>query len=417
MSAAHPQLQGDRGHGGPGGMTAPAARAVPPAPTAAGRPVPWGLYVHLPFCPYKCAYCDFVAVAGGARVARWQVLYVEAVLREAAEWQARLRPGPPASVFYGGGTPTAVATELLTRLHRALCARFAVPPDAEVTVECNPGTVDGACLRSLRAAGVNRLSIGLQAAQDRLLAALGRRHGWTEFLAAYRAARAAGLEHVNVDVMYGLPGQDRADLADTLDRVCALRPEHVSAYGLQLEPGTPLHARVRRGQVRLPDEDEAAEQFALCRERLAAAGYEHYEISNFAQPGHRSRHNLLYWTHADYLGLGIGAHSHWQGRRWANTTRLAVYCAAGDGPARMAAQEPEDPARERSEGAFLGLRLLDGLDEAEYERRYGVPLRAAFPGAVERLIARGLLEEAAPGRLRLTPTAVPIANLVFAEFV
>ncbi len=392
---------------------------------------PWGLYVHVPFCPYKCDYCDFVAVGGGTRVARWHTPYAEAVTREAAHWMATLAPAsPPVSIFYGGGTPTMLGAERLASLHTALVRRCGLTAGAEVTVECNPGTVDLAGLRTLRAAGVNRLSIGLQAMQDTLLLALNRRHTAAEFLAAYQAARTAGFRNISVDLMLALPGQSLANFAVGLDQVLALGPEHLSAYALQVEEGTPFFARARRGQLALPGEDADAAAFALCRARLIAAGYEHYEISNFALPGHRCRHNLLYWHDADYLGLGIGAHSHWQGWRWANTDRLAVYCAeppAGAPEERLppqgalapwvAWQEAVDEARARSEGAFLGLRLLDGLDEDAYARRYGIALRAAFPGVVERLLARGLLQEAPPRRLRLASDAVAIANRVFAEFV
>ena len=379
---------------------------------------PWGLYVHIPFCPYKCDYCDFVAVGGGAAVARWHEPYVAALLAEAAHWLSVLRPAePPVSVFYGGGTPTVLGAGPLAALHRGLADRFGLPRDAEVTVECNPGTVTAADLVRLRDAGIGRLSIGLQAAQDRLLAALGRRHTAAAFQEAWDGARRAGFGQISADIMYALPGQDLTDVAATMALLGRLRPEHVSAYGLQVEEGTPFFARARQGRLALPTEDQAAQQFACVRASLTSAGYEHYEISNFALPGQRCRHNLLYWCNADWLGLGVGAHSHWHGRRWANTSRLAVYrdgLAAGRG--WVQSEEAPDEVRARSEGAFLGLRLLDGLDLAAYARRYGLPLDQAFPGAVERLVAEGLCEVAA-GCLRLRPEAVAIANRAFVAFV
>jgi oxygen-independent coproporphyrinogen-3 oxidase len=378
----------------------------------------WGLYVHIPFCPYKCAYCDFVALPDGPRVRAWHAPYVRDVLAEARLWAERLRPAaPPATIFYGGGTPTRLEPAALAALHAGLVGTFGCAQGAEVTVECNPGTVDEAGLRALRAVGANRLSIGLQAAQDRLLEALGRRHLWSDFEGAWRAARAAGFDNLSVDVMYGLPAQTLADLGQTLGRVLDLRPEHVSAYALQVEEGTVLHARARRGELPLPDEAQVGEHFDLCRRRLAQAGYEHYEISNFALRGRRCRHNLLYWENGDWLGLGVGAHSHWCGERWANTPRLAAYrdaLAAGEG--WIASRELPDAWRACSEGAFLGLRLLDGLDLSAYARRYGRPLAAAFPGAVERLVAEGLCEVAG-GRLRLRPEAVALGNRAFAAFV
>lgn len=380
--------------------------------------LPWGLYVHIPFCPYKCDYCDFVAVGAGPRVARWHAPYLAAVLAEGEYWAGLLQPEPPVSAFYGGGTPTMLPPEDLGGLHRALAARFRLPAGAEASVECNPGTVDRDGLRTLRAAGLNRLSIGLQAAQDRLLAALGRGHTFAAFLDAFGAARDAGFENVSVDLMYGLPGQTRADFEESLLRVLELRPEHVSAYSLQIEAGTPFHLRDRRGELPLPEEGAVAEQFDTARRLCAQAGLEHYEISNFAAPGRRCAHNLLYWDNADYLGLGIGAHSHWRLQRWANTARLAVYrdgIAASTGT-WVAQREPADPARERSEGAFLGLRLLQGIDLAAYAARHGQTLEQAFPGVAARLVARGLCT-CADGRLRLRPEAVAVGNLAFAAFV
>lgn len=382
-----------------------------------GPSPPWGLYVHIPFCPYKCDYCDFVAVGGGARVRRWHAPYLGALLAEAERCAAGLPAGPPSTAFYGGGTPTVLPAEDLAGLHRRLADLFSLPAGAEASVECNPGTVDAAGLAQLRRAGINRLSIGLQATQDRLLAALGRGHSCADFHTAFAAARAAGFDNVSVDLMYGLPGQSLADFSESLQQVLELGPEHLSAYSLQVEEGTPFAARQGRGQLPLPEEDTVWQQFEAARRLCAQAGLEHYEVSNFARPGRRCAHNLLYWTNADYLGLGVGAHSHWRGERWANTARLAAYrdgVAAGGG--WQVEREPADPARERAETAFLGLRLLEGLDLAGYARRHGRTLQQAFPGVVERLLARGLCELAG-GRLRLKPEAVAVGNLAFSAFV
>lgn len=389
----------------------------------AGLAADWGLYVHVPFCPYKCAYCDFVAVGAGPRVARWHEPYVADLAREARHWAASLAPRPPVTVFYGGGTPTMLGAERLSACHAELIRCLRIAPGTEVTVEANPGTVDAQGLRRLRAAGVNRLSIGLQTAEDRLLRALGRGHTYGDFLEAWSAARAAGFDNLSVDVMYGLPGQTTADVERTVAGVLEMGPEHVSAYGLQIEDGTPFAVRERQGRLPLPDDDEVCAQFAAVRAALAAAGYEHYEISNFARPGRRCRHNLLYWQNADYLGLGVGAHSHWAGARWSNTTRLAAYRDgvrdAAEGavdPPWVQGREFPDAARDRSEGAFLGLRLLEGIDLGAYAARYGRPLSAAFPGVVERLVGDGLCEVSG-GHLRLRPDAVGIGNRAFVAFV
>ncbi len=398
-----------------------------------GREPPWGLYVHIPFCPYKCDYCDFVAVGGGSKVARWHAAYPALVLAEARRWVARLRPRPPVSFFYGGGTPTLLPPQALADLHRGLTALLAPAPDAavpggsaeevpevpEVSVEANPGTVTVEGLSVLRAAGFNRLSLGLQAAQDDVLAALGRGHTFADFLAAFGAARAAGFEHVSVDLMYGLPGQGTAQFASGLRAVLALGPEHLSIYGLQLEEGTPFHARVGRGTLTLPDEDACARQYAVARRLCARAGFEHYEISNFARPGRRCRHNLLYWRNADYLGLGVGAHSHWHQARWANTPRLAAYRDAVGAAdfGWVCDREPADAGRERRETAFLGLRLLwEGIDLGGFAERHGVSLDAAFPGVAADLVREGLCTRDATA-LRLKPEAVAVGNRAFAAFV
>lgn len=379
---------------------------------------PWGLYVHVPFCPYKCDYCDFVAVATGERGHHWLAAYPDLLRAEAAFWRRRLDPGPPMTAFYGGGTPTMLPAAELAHLHRDLAACLGVPDAAEVTVECNPGTINADGLRVLRRAGVNRLSLGLQTARDALLAAHGRRHTWRQFQEAFAAARAAGFTNLAVDLMCGLPGQTLEDVTSTLAAVLALGPTHISLYALQVEAGTVLARRVARQPALLPPEELVVDQLARARAVLVAAGFEHYEISNFARPGYRCRHNLLYWRNRDYLGLGIGAHTHWRGRRWANTPKLALW---RDGLGRadeswVVGRQTPDAARERGDAAFLELRLLDGIDLAAFSARFGLALGEAFPGVPEGLVADGLcaLED---GHLRLRPSALAVANRAFMAFV
>jgi oxygen-independent coproporphyrinogen-3 oxidase len=356
----------------------------------------WGLYVHIPFCPYKCDYCDFVAVTAGPRTRRWIPRYMSALVRELeiARWD-----GQAATAFYGGGTPTVVP---LAELHARL--RGWIAPDAEVTAEANPGTVAWDSLRAMRRAGINRLSLGLQASQDRLLQGVHRLHTWQDFLASYRAARRAGFDNINVDVMYGLPGQTLADWQQTLDRVCDLGPEHVSAYALQVEAGTVLHAR----RPPLPDDDLQAEMYAAARRSLAGAGYEHYEISNWCAPGKACAHNLLYWRNGRWLGLGIGAASQDERRRWTNAGRLAAYCEAVEAgrPAPVRDEEARDPA---SDVLVLGLRLREGVpaDAVALDR---------FGAAIAAHLDRRWLEWR-QGRLRLTDAGLLVANRVWADLL
>lgn len=321
--------------------------------------------------------------------------------------RAREFDGHPATVFYGGGTPTLVPAAHLAALHRRLQA----PPGCEVTIEANPETVDEAGLTLLRAAGFNRLSLGLQAWQDDLLAALGRRCSHRDFLRAFAAARAAGFRNLAVDLMYGLPGQSLAMWAESLDAVADLAPEHISAYSLQIEPGTVFGARAPA----TPGEDIEARMYELACRRLADAGYEHYELSNWARSGRECRHNLLYWRNAAWLGLGIGAASHRPGLRRTNAARLAPYCAELEAGRLPPAQE--EACDEPSDTMILGLRLVgEGVARRSFLDRFGVALDDVYGDAVRQSTAAGLLADDGE-HLRLTRRGLLLGNRVFARFV
>ncbi len=432
----------------------PARAAVVPGGAAA---VPPAVYVHVPFCARRCVYCDFpCGVYRPDRAARY--------LRALGE-EARLAAALPevagraaATVYLGGGTPTVLADAELEALFTCLAPLLpGAPPGGnapsggdgaaggnatvggggaaggkggpgwpeEVSVEANPESLTPGKARLLRRLGVTRVTVGLQVWDDRLLSFLGRDHTGEGFRAAYAAARAAGFPSVGVDLIYGLPGQNLAGWRQTLGRVLDLEPDHISAYALQVEEGTALARWVREGRLAawglpLPDEDEAAAMYEEARLLLAAAGYEHYEISNWARPGHRSRHNMVYWRNGPWLGLGPGAASHLGGARWVNEARLGPYAAAmaaGTLPRRD--REPPDPERELAEAAILGLRLREGICLGELAARYGLAvadLEARWGTAVERLRDYGLLEVRG-GRLRLTERAFLVANGVWVEFL
>ena len=405
-------------------MKGQAGTAAPAAATGADpHPRAWpdwdagpALYVHVPYCRHRCYYCDFntylLDPQGKER-------YLAALERELALLAADpwLEERPLVSVYVGGGTPSLLEPQEIERLFGAVRRHFRLAPGAEITVECNPGTLDAGRLDALRAAGVNRLSLGLQAVQDRLLAAIGRDHTWRDFLATYDRVRRAGFDNVNVDLIFGLPGQGLADWDESLDAVLALGPEHVSCYGLELHEGTPFHRWWREGRLELPGEDAERAMFDRAGERLAAAGYERYEISNFARPGYRSVHNQVYWRNGSYLGAGPGAWSYWRGERRRNRLHPAAYAGeleAGRLPVDL--REAVDADLERRETMILGLRLAEGVDEAAFARRFGVTPAEAFPEAVSRLVTEGWLVREG-GRLRLSPQAVPVANSVLAWFV
>lgn len=406
---------------------------------------PLGLYVHVPFCRAKCGYCDFLSFPATAPAT--QNAYVAALRRE-IELMAR-RPDLSgrrfATLYVGGGTPTALPVDDLAGIielclssfnfgDRQSVAEFSVGPAVtvaperapEVTVEANPGTVTAASLARLRAAGANRLSLGVQAFDDRLLRGLGRIHGAEQATAAIAAARAAGFANISLDLMFALPGQSLADWEATLAAAIAAAPEHISAYSLIVEPDTPFAARDAAGELVRPSEDLEADMYQTAIARLTAAGYQHYEISNFARPGYESRHNLIYWHNGEYVGVGLGAWSCLRGDappghgycRDAVTRDLAAYCAALAAGAPPPRTDAEPPSRqiELSETAIMALRLHEGLSEQAFRARFGCAIADAFPGVVERLVDQGLLARHADS-IRLTPTGLPLANRVFAEFV
>lgn len=376
----------------------------------------WGLYLHVPFCLAKCAYCDFVSYPYNPETA---ALYQTALRREIA-----LRGGePPAgaagpqSVFIGGGTPTVLPTGVLCGIIDELSARFPWAKGTEVTVEANPGTVDREKLTALAAAGVNRLSIGMQAAQDRLLSFLGRLHRGGEVTRAVRNAREAGLENLNLDLIFGIPGQTLEDWLFTLETAITLEPTHIAAYSLEIPRGTRLSALLEQGLIRVCPEETELEMYRLARSILAAHGYRQYEISNFARPGFECRHNLLYWYNGDYLGLGPAAHSHFRGRRRANersVSRYAERLAAGELP--LEEEELLDKRTQMAETMFMGLRLLRGINLEAFRERFGIGADEVYAKEIAHLTADGLIERAGK-YLRLTEKGLPLANTVFAEFL
>lgn len=378
--------------------------------------MPIGLYMHVPFCFKKCNYCDFVSLPYDAGMA---ASYVCALKKEIAFYGSRLSPALKElqSIYIGGGTPTILPAELLTEILAAVRADFSWPDGIEVTVEANPGTVDETKLRILREAGVNRVSFGAQAAQERLLTLLGRRHGWRQVNEAVAAARRAGFDNVSLDLIYGIPGQRMRDWRETIELTAGLGVEHISAYNLKIEPDTPLHRDVTTGYTIPCDEELEVEMLYYTIDRLAENGYRHYEISNYARPGLEARHNLIYWQNEDYLGCGPAAHSYLNSVRSANHTDLRRYigCLKNGAPPVMA--EEVLTSRERlGEAMFLGLRLTEGVDLRRFAERYGENPEVLFRESLDKLMKLKLVK-ISDYRLRLTKKGLPLANEVFAEFI
>jgi len=379
-----------------------------------------GLYVHFPFCLGKCAYCDFASfpleAVGGFPFARRYVeaLAVELDLRAATEEFASVSVD---TIFFGGGTPTALPAEWLAEVLHGIRLRFSVSDDAEVTVEANPGTVDREKLRALREAGFNRLSLGVQSFSDDALALLGRIHTGAEAREAIAAARAAGFDDLSLDLIYGLPGQTVEEWREDVRAAGEVGPEHISAYGLSLEPGTRLTEDVGCGRLPEPGEELYAEMYLFAEESFAAAGYEHYEISNYARPGRECRHNRKYWSGDEYLGLGSSAHSHRRGVRWNNLPAPGVYCEWLE-RGRLPVERAEAlSARSRvGELLMLGLRCAEGVSEDEVAARTGLRPSEVFGEAMARLSENGMLV-AADGRLRIPREKWLLSNEALAEFV
>ena len=326
-----------------------------------------GLYLHIPFCRSKCDYCDFYSLAG--REDRMEE-YQKALVRHVVESSAVARNCPVDSIYIGGGTPTWYGEKRLLELLRTVKRHFCMAKDVEVTVEANPDSVDGKMLRRLRRAGVNRISMGMQSGSDEELRSVHRPHTYQQVEDAVAAVRAAKIRNLNLDLIYGLPGQTEESWHETVEKALSLGPEHLSCYGLTIEEGTPLAQRVARGE-QLPDEDQQAALYLWTVERLAQAGYEQYEISNFAKRGYQSRHNMKYWMGRPYMGLGVAAHSDFGGRRYSFVSDLDAYIQGMLSGDEVVDESEKITRRERgSEYLMLRLRTVHGIDEWEYRREY-----------------------------------------------
>ena len=377
------------------------------------------LYIHFPFCLKKCLYCDFNSLAGSPVTAQE---YVAAVVREMELRAERLElPATAPTLYFGGGTPSLMEPTLVARLIDTAHRMYGLTSDAEVAIEANPGTLTPEKLAGYRAAGVNRLSLGVQSFSDAMLAVLGRVHTVREALDAYAAARESGFDNIGIDLIHSLPGEAPEAWREELIRGIDLRPEHISAYGLTVEEGTPFHALEKKGRLFLPDEEAGVVMFRETGEFLEWAGYEQYEISSFALPGFRSRHNQVYWRRGNYLGFGAGAHSFLRspgfGVRWCNSGSPEIY---GEAVSRgILREEDRTPVKEReamAEFFFLGLRMREGVEMVLFRHEFGCTVEEAFPGALSRLFAEDFIEYR-QGFVRLTDKGLLVANQVMLRFV
>ena len=404
------------------------------------------LYIHIPFCVKKCDYCDFLSFPADSNT---QIRYVHALLQEIRYYGNLLGDYHVPTIYIGGGTPSWLEENLIYTVLQQVASSFHVEADAEISIECNPGTVTAKKLNVYQSAGINRLSIGLQSTNNEELKALGRIHTYDQFLKTYELARNAGFENINIDLMSGLPYQTLDKFLESLQTVIRLKPEHISAYSLIIEKGTPFYERYKFDAVKqeaglhteiLPDEDEVYRIYKATQDVLKQAGYRQYEISNFAQPGYACRHNIGYWTRENYLGLGLGASSLVENVRYTNTRQLYAYGEFCDHLQEKSPAEflkdgehavPEDlwigscvqeqaqiltRKEQMEEFMFLGLRKMNGISKKEFSEYFGKSLEDIYGEPICKLESLKLLEQD-DDRVWLTKRGIDVSNSVFVEFL
>lgn len=371
------------------------------------------LYLHMPFCVRKCAYCDFLSFPSGAETQR---MYAKRLMEDIDVMGKRYGEIPVETIFIGGGTPSVPDSGLIVEIMEHVRHAFHVADGAEISMEANPGTVTREKLTDYRKAGINRLSFGLQSANDRELKLLGRIHTWAEFLESFTLARECGFANLNIDLMSALPGQTCESWKETLSRVTDLDPEHISAYSLIIEEGTPFGERYgsEEGRKLFPDEDSEREMYHETKRFLKDCGYERYEISNYAKPGRECRHNIGYWTGVPYLGLGLGASSYLDGCRFTVNPDMKQYLE--EKPGMFADIEKLTKKDMEEEFFYVGLRMTAGVSLSEFERRFGISAKEVYPGLMETFVK----EKAARfegDRFVLTDYGLDVSNYIMAQFL
>lgn len=377
------------------------------------------LYIHVPFCIKKCAYCDFLSFPADEKM---QEKYFDALIRDIKYYGQNMEEYQVSTIYIGGGTPSWMNESLIQSLMLYVYKSFDVAKDAEISIECNPGTLTSRKLLIYKQSGINRLSIGLQSADDDELKILGRIHTYDQFLKSYESARVAGFDNINVDIMSGLPKQTTEKMLDTLHKVIRLKPEHISAYSLIIEKNTPFYDEYKFDMVKqeagmkpdvLPDEDEVYRMYKATQRTLDEAGYKQYEISNFAKKGYECRHNIGYWTRENYLGIGLGAASLIENVRCTNTKDIYKYLS---GEEIIVETTPVERKEQMEEFMFLGLRMNRGISRYDFENQFQIQIEAIYKEQIDELRREGLMEARA-GYIYLTEKGQDISNYCMAKFL
>ncbi len=390
------------------------------------------LYVHIPFCVHKCLYCDFLSFDDALYATQLQ--YIDALRTEIMLYKPYADRYVVRTVFIGGGTPSSVDESLIEAIMKELRQVFSIDRFAEITIEANPGTIKYTDLLAYQSYGINRLSIGLQSADDEMLRMLGRIHNFDQFVAGFTSARRAGFRNINVDVMSGIPGQDMHSFVDTLTRVMEYRPEHISVYSLQVEEDTPL-AKDPVLLNMLPDEDTDRRMYAMTKKILRTNGYERYEFSNYAQPGYASQHNTVYWTGGEYIGLGLGASSLFKGERFTNTRDLDRYLQLMQEASEKMTPEVDKLLlydavtnalrtdqtamyvdRRMEEYMFLGLRMIRGVSRRDFKERFNKDMFSVYGQVINHYTDDGFME-VDEDYVRLTDAGIDVSNIILSDFL
>ncbi len=379
---------------------------------------PLSLYIHIPFCVSKCAYCDFVSYRiGESELNEGIKAYIDALKAEISLYSELLSDSIVETIYFGGGTPSAIDSKHIRDIISSIKRHTRFSEEIEITVEVNPGTLDQVKMNDYLASGVNRISMGLQTANDHLLESIGRIHSTNDFLTSYHALIEAGFHNISLDLMFGLPGQKLQDIERAVKLVSSLGPKHVSAYGLKIEEGTPLYYAYEAGKVELPDEETERAMYHLIVSGLKEIGIEQYELSNFSVPGYESKHNLTYWKNRPYLGLGVSSHSKINHERFSNSSELVKYVETlKSGKLAIVEKDYIAPSEDLFETIILGLRLNEGIDMDEIGKRYAVDFRSLYSAVIEKC-TRASLIEIDGSIIRLTELGRDLANQVFLDFM
>ncbi len=369
-----------------------------------------GIYIHIPFCKQKCRYCDFLSFP------KYDDNYIECLKKEIVGFEYK-EDYEVKTIFFGGGTPSIIKAEFIKEILELIYSNFFVDKNAEITIEANPGTLNRQKLEIYKLAGINRISMGLQSTDNEKLKNLGRIHNFEEFCENYKLARECGFNNINIDLMSALPGQTVEEWKLDLERIVALNPEHISAYSLIIEEGTPFFEMYYNREELLPTEEEEREMYHITRKILNDNGYNQYEISNYSKSGYECRHNISYWKRTDYIGFGLGAASLINNNRFSNTTDMKEYIQSIVNKKAVAKDiEKLTTNMQMEETMFLGLRMIEGVSYKEFTDKFGVDIKEVYSEVIERFEKNGLLEEK-NGRVYLTKEGIDVSNYVMSEFL